>query len=189
MRGRDKFRKYKPALDKVSMIYGHLPAKVRSSLMIHTRNVKGLPGMANRYALVKSLSPMCGDNVSIHESFYFTDLKKITFGSNVSIQPMCSFIGPGWIKIGNDVSIAHGVSFISGEHNFDSLEENIKDQGVEEKDITIGDNVWIGAKATILGGVTIGAGSIIAAGSVVTKDVEPFSVVAGVPAKVIRRRS
>lgn len=79
MRGRDKFRKYKPALDKVSMIYGHLPAKVRSSLMIHTRNVKGLPGMANRYALVKSLSPMCGDNVSIHESFYFTDLKKNNF--------------------------------------------------------------------------------------------------------------
>lgn len=188
MRGRDRFNKYKPVLNTVSDVYRKLPKKVRSSMMNRSRS-RGILGLANRYALARSLSPEFGDNVSIHDSFYFTDLEKVHFGSNVSVQPMCSFIGPGEIYIGNDVSIAHGVSVISGEHNFDSLEENIKDQGVKEKDVVIKDNVWIGAKATVLGGVTIGEGSIVAAGAVVTKDVEPFSIVAGVPAKLIKRRT
>ena len=61
-------------------------------------------------------------------------------------------------------------------------------QPVTEAPITIENDVWIGAKVTVLGGVTIGNGSIVAAGSVVTKDVKPYSIVGGVPAKMIRYR-
>ena len=61
--------------------------------------------------------------------------------------------------------------------------------GHEKKKVVIGDDVWIGANAVILPGVTIGEGSVIAAGSIVNKDVEPFSIVGGVPAKVIKMRN
>ncbi len=62
-------------------------------------------------------------------------------------------------------------------------------QGLNKKGIKIGDNVWIGAGCTILDGVEIGTGSVVAAGSVVTKSVESYTIVAGVPAKVIKKRS
>lgn len=61
-------------------------------------------------------------------------------------------------------------------------------QGLEIKSVVIGNDVWIGAHAVILAGVAIGDGSVIAAGAVVTKDVAPYSVVAGVPARVIKKR-
>lgn len=112
----------------------------------------------------------------------------VIIGNNVGISQNCFIAARGMIKIGNDVIIGPGVSLFSENHKFDNIEIPIVNQGETRANLTINDDVWIGAKATILAGVTIGAHSVVAAGSVVTKDVPEYSVVAGVPAKVIKMR-
>lgn len=101
--------------------------------------------------------------------------------------------------IGNYCSIADGVKFLlSGNHQYDIISTypyellmlNDKSAGiaVAKGDINVGDDVWIGANAIICSGVTIGQGAIVAAGAVVTKDVEPYAIVGGNPAKTIKYR-
>ncbi|CAG0959948.1 Putative acetyltransferase [Anaerolineae bacterium] len=100
-----------------------------------------------------------------------------------------SFIGAaGGVSIGNDVIMGQYVSFHSENHNFDDLNTPIRLQGVNHKGIIIEDDCWIGSKATFLDGARVGRGSVIGAGSVVRGDIPPYSVAAGVPAKVIRNR-
>ena len=96
--------------------------------------------------------------------------------------------GIGQIEIGNFVRIGSHVSLISFNHNYKNREVPIKLQGKTLKKITIEDDCWIGAGVIILAGIKVKRGSIIGAGSVVTKDVPPYSVMAGVPAKIIRKR-
>ncbi|MEM8907087.1 MAG: acyltransferase, partial [Bacteroidota bacterium] len=72
-------------------------------------------------------------------------------------------------------------------HNFQNPKLPIKDQGVEMKTITVEDGVWIGANAVVTAGITIGKNSVVAGGSVVTKDVPPYSVVGGNPARVLKQ--
>lgn len=101
------------------------------------------------------------------------------------------------LEIGNFVSIASGVKFLlGGNHNYDTLSTypfKVKVLGEKSESYTNGpiivdDDVWIGTNSLILSGVKIGKGSIIAAGSIVTKDVPPYSIVGGNPAKVIKYR-
>ena len=100
-----------------------------------------------------------------------------------------SFIGAqGGIIIGDDVIMGPGVRIFSENHNFERRDLAIRKQGESRNPVVIENDCWIGSGVTILGGVIIGQGSIIAAGSVVTKSIPPFSVVAGVPAKVIKTR-
>jgi acetyltransferase-like isoleucine patch superfamily enzyme len=84
--------------------------------------------------------------------------------------------------------LAPRVSIYAENHVFDNPNITIKAQGVSKKDVVIEDDCWIAANAVILAGVTIGKGSVVAAGSVVNEDVPAFSVVAGVPARVIKSR-
>ena len=74
------------------------------------------------------------------------------------------------------------------EHNYSKRDIRIWDQGTTEKDIIIGNDIWIGTKVCILHGVTIGGGAVVGAGSVVTKNVDPYTVVGGVPARFIKDR-
>lgn len=101
------------------------------------------------------------------------------------------------ISIGNYCSIAGNVTFIlNADHNIDTISTfpfkvkylGEKYEGTSKGDIVVCDDVWIGYGSTILSGIKIGQGAVIAAGSVVTKDVEPYSVVGGVPAKTIKMR-
>ena len=94
----------------------------------------------------------------------------------------------GKVTVGNDVRIASYAVLVGFNHVFASTEMPIWWQGTEEVGLVIEDDVWIGTHVTILDGVTVGAHSVIAAGSVVSKDVPPYSIVGGVPAKVIRSR-
>jgi acetyltransferase-like isoleucine patch superfamily enzyme len=112
----------------------------------------------------------------------------IKIGDLCSINSFCILLGYGGITIGNQVRIAAQTSIIAFNHNFDDVEQTIHHQGYNAKGVVIEDNVWIGAGVRILDGVTIGAGSVIGAASVVTKDIAPYSVAAGVPAKVIKSR-
>ncbi len=92
------------------------------------------------------------------------------------------------IKIGDNVLIGPNVVIRAADHNFDNIDIPINMQGHRSGRIIIEDNVWIGANVTIIRDVTIGTGSVIGAGAVVTKDVPPYSIAAGVPARVIKSR-
>ena len=114
--------------------------------------------------------------------FYTDSGKNINVGENVFINSCCNFQDQGGITIGNGVLIGHKVVLATLNHDF--IPEKRGD--MIPKPIVIGKNVWIGSNSTILGGVTIGDNSIVAAGSVVNKDVPPNTVVAGVPARIIK---
>jgi acetyltransferase-like isoleucine patch superfamily enzyme len=96
-----------------------------------------------------------------------------------------TIIGP--VTIGSHVNLAQGITITALNHNFSDAEKRIDEQGVNTTPVVIEDDIWIGANAVILPGVTIGQHSVVAAGAIVTKDVPPHSLVAGVPAKVIRQ--
>ena len=115
----------------------------------------------------------------------------VTIGDNVWISKNVALYASNGIKIGNDVIIAKDVSLISGDHDFSQKNLRINEQGMktDKIPITIGNDVWIGEKAIILKKVSVGDGCIIGAGSVVTKDLPPFSIAAGNPARIIKTRN
>ena len=96
-----------------------------------------------------------------------------------------TIIGP--VTIGNHVNLAQGITVTALNHNFSEPGKRIDEQGVSTGQVVIGDDVWIGANAVVLPNVSIGCHSVVAAGAVVTKDVPDGCVVAGVPAKIIKR--
>ncbi len=96
-----------------------------------------------------------------------------------------TIIGP--VTIGNHVNLAQGITVTALNHNFNEADKRIDEQGVSTGQVVIGDDVWIGANAVVLPNVSIGRHCVIAAGAVVTKDVPDGCVVAGVPAKIIKR--
>jgi acetyltransferase-like isoleucine patch superfamily enzyme len=112
----------------------------------------------------------------------------ILVGRRCSIGPYCVLYGHGGLTIGDDVLIAAHVVIVPSNHNIDDPTIPIRDQWTTDVGIRIESNVWIAARATILDGVTIGSGSVVAAGAVVTRDVQPNSIVGGVPARVLRDR-
>ena len=123
------------------------------------------------------------DSFRLFPPFYTDSGKNIHLGKNVFINACCNFQDQGGIFIGNNVLIGHNVTLATINHDV-----NIETRGnMLLKPIIIEDDVWIGSGAIITQGVRVGKGAIIAAGAIVTKDVEPFSVVGGVPAKLIKR--
>jgi acetyltransferase-like isoleucine patch superfamily enzyme len=114
--------------------------------------------------------------------------KGLTVGNNCGLGANSFYGCAGGIKIGNDVIVGNFVSMHSENHNFSDKKIPIRLQGVNHKGIKIGNNCWIGAKATILDGTVIGDGCIIAAGSVVRGNFPDDVVIGGVPAKILRQR-
>lgn len=142
-------------------------------------------------AFYKKQFKNCGKNVYISQGCVFTQ-KNISLGDNVYFGPNCIIQSAhGEIKIGNHVMFGPGVNVHGGNHKFDNVNcymDEIKKEPGEDPTLIIEDDVWIGANAIILAGVRIGRGSVIGAGSIVTKEVEPYSVVVGNPGEVIRKR-
>jgi len=136
-----------------------------------------------------------GDNVSIGR---FTMIeatglltllgKGVRIGANSNLGDYNYVGGAGGVTIGENVLIGQYVSFHPQNHVFDDPDRPIKAQGTTQQGIVVEDDVWIGARVTILDGVRVGRGAVIAAGAVVTHDVPPYAVVGGVPAKVIKWR-
>jgi acetyltransferase-like isoleucine patch superfamily enzyme len=112
----------------------------------------------------------------------------IELGDDVSLNPYCVIYGHGGLKIGSGTRIATHTVIIPANHVIDDGSARIIDHGTTAQGITIGNDVWIGAGVRVLDGVTIGDGAVCAAGAVITKDVPPRAIVAGVPARVIRIR-
>lgn len=109
----------------------------------------------------------------------------VIIGHHTRIGLHETIIGP--VTIGNNCCTGQGTIITALIHNFDETKKRINEQGVSVKPIIIEDDVMIGANASIMPGVRIGTHSIVAAGAVVTKDVPPHSLVAGVPAKLIKQ--
>jgi acetyltransferase-like isoleucine patch superfamily enzyme len=120
--------------------------------------------------------------------YNFRDLaeSRIVIGCESLVGEFCIIRGTGGVRIGDRVYLSPMVNIYSNCHVFSDPDVCFIDQGITTKGVTIEDECWIGAMVTILDGVTVGRGSVVAAGAVVNKDVPPHSLVAGVPAKVIR---
>lgn len=108
----------------------------------------------------------------------------LSVGRDVFINHSCTISDIGGLDIGDEVLIGPNVSLLTSGHPVEPLERRRR---VTAAPIVIGRNVWIGARATVLQGVTVGDDSVVAAGAVVTDDVPPSTLVAGVPAREVRR--
>lgn len=108
----------------------------------------------------------------------------VIIGDHTRIGLHNTIIGP--VTIGSHVNLAQGITVTALNHNFSDTSKRIDEQGVSTQPVTIEDDVWIGANAVVLPGVTIGQHAVVAAGAVVTKDVPPYSIVGGVPAKILK---
>lgn len=125
-----------------------------------------------------------GGGTSIHRRCKFFHVGKLSVGNNTVINFGCYLDNRRGITIGNNVGIAHNTKIYTLGHDLN--DPQFKTKGAE---VTIKDNVFIFSNALIMLGITIGEGAIVLAGSVVTKDVEPWAIVGGNPAKKIRERS
>mgnify|MGYP000396615556 CR=1 FL=1 len=115
---------------------------------------------------------------------FYTDFgRNIHIGRNVFINAGCQFQDHGGVTLGDGTLVGHNVVFATLNHLLDPARR----AEMIPAPIVVGRNVWIGSNATILQGVTIGDGAVVAAGAVVTHDVEPRTIVGGVPARMIRR--
>ena len=140
-----------------------------------------------RAFLVKRiLNEKCGVNLEIEANVLMGKFDDVSIGDNVQINEKCRLRN---VSIGNDVMIAPEVYILHSGHIFSSKEITMRFQGEKFYYLTIiEDDVWIGSRAIINAGKKIGKGAIVAAGSVVTKDVEPYTIVGGNPAKFIKFR-
>lgn len=137
-----------------------------------------------------------GDNVGIGDFsriIVSTSLNQIgdyiKIGNNVGIGEFAYLGGAGGLEIGDECIIGQYLSCHPENHIYEDCNISIRHQGVTRKGIKIGNNCWIGSKVTILDGVEIGPGSIIAAGAVVNKSFPAYSIIGGVPAKLIKNRN
>ena len=114
---------------------------------------------------------------------------RISIGARSWIGPYCLIYGNGNVRIGEDVLIAAHSSINTVSHVMRDTDSPINAQGIYCDPVTIEDDVWIGLNCTILQGITIGRGSVVGAGAVVTKDLPPWSVAMGVPARIVGSRN
>jgi maltose O-acetyltransferase len=147
-------------------------------------------GLSNRFrvALCRLIFKRCSKATILDRGVGFGHGFNIELGNYSGIGVNAMLDGTGGIVIGNNVMIASEVVILTANHKHDDITIPIMQQGEESVPVIIEDDVWVGMRAIILPGVRIGRSSVIGAGAVVAKDVPPFSIVAGNPAKVVKRR-
>lgn len=129
-----------------------------------------------------------GRNITYYPNIKFSPGTNMKLGSHVDFAWGVLVTTGGGVEIGDRVLIGYGSKILSTNHVIPENKGKIFYSGHVKKKVTIENDVWIGANCIIVAGVTIGEGAVIAAGSVVTKDVSPFTIVGGVPAKLIKVR-
>lgn len=129
------------------------------------------------------------NSFTVKKGAIFGDGRSIIIGNKSEIGTNARIMIKGILRIGDNVMMGPDVLIIDNNHRFSDTKIPMIEQGnYSPKDITIEDDVWIGGRVIILPGVKIGKGSIIGAGSVVTKNIDPYSIVGGNPAKIISSR-
>lgn len=129
-----------------------------------------------------------GKEVNIDEGCWISHPNNLVINDYVGINKGCRINCAGKIVIGSSTLLGPGVYIWSQNHNFMNKNIPFTQQGYEYKKVIIDEDVWVAARVTIMPGVTIGKGAIICAGAVVTKNVRPYTIVAGVPATYIGQR-
>lgn len=128
-------------------------------------------------------------NQIMHGVHFETGYKgSIRLGNDCFVGAYAILNGHGGIEIGDNVLIAGQCHIIAGNHRFEDPDRPINTQGIDSRGIVIEDDVWLGAGVKVLDGVRIGRGSVVSAGAVVTRNVAPLSIMAGVPARFLRQR-
>lgn len=141
-----------------------------------------------RYFLVKRIVKKCGKGVVVKDKCYFGNGQRLTIGDRTQLGQNAQLGGE--IHLGDDILMGPDIVIMATSHAIDRLDIPINQQGAtEERPVKIGNDVWIGTRAIIMPGVEIGDHSIVASGAVVTKSFEPYSVIGGVPAKLIKKRT
>jgi acetyltransferase-like isoleucine patch superfamily enzyme len=137
-----------------------------------------------------------GDNVRLREHVWIqctsgldTLGKGLVIGDDTYVGPRCMLGAGGGIRIGANVTLGAAVDLLAENHGFSDADVLIREQGVTRQGIALEDDVWIGNRGIVLDGVRVSRGAVVGAGSVVTKDVPPYTVVAGNPARPIGRRA
>lgn len=186
MTGRDLFKKFGAVVFFIRFVWRIFPVGISEWLLVFFRFWPGRFFDFLRFVCVSGISKYCGDNVYIATGVVLKGGRNAVFGSNLSLHDNCYIDAIGGLVVGDNVSIAHQTSILTFNHTWDKPGLPIKYNPVELKSVVIEDDVWIGCGVRIMPGVTLGRRSVIAAGSVVTRDVPRGTLVAGVPARVIR---
>ena len=174
-----------------SIIYGNY--KTNSERWYFTQDkISLLPSVgigAKRRTLfyVKTLQE-CGSNLQVMPGFIVKFPERLFIGNNVTINRNVFITARDNVYIGDNVLIGQNTIINSGNHGFLDPNIPINMQGQSSEKIIIENDVWIGANCSVLKGVKIGNGAVVGAGSVVTKDIEPYTIVGGIPAKKIKNR-
>lgn len=124
-----------------------------------------------------------GKNSTFLMRCHFDFTNGIHMGENSAVNARCRIDNRGGVHIGDNVSISSDVIVLTADHDMDT--PNFQGRA---RPVTFEDYVWVGTRAMIMPGVTIGKGAVVAAGAIVTKDVAPYNVVAGIPAKFVKER-
>lgn len=125
-----------------------------------------------------------GPRSSVHMGAYIDAVGGLTVGARSTVNRNCRIDTRGGVVIGSDVTIASEVTVLTADHNVNSPTFEGR-----QRSVTIGDHAFVGTRAMILPGVSIGTGAVVAAGAVVTRDVVAYTIVAGVPARVVGTRN
>ena len=150
---------------------------------------ESLHWLAVRRWIIDGLLGRKHHKLNIFADVFIEGVDGLAVGDNVSINRGCHISANGGLKIGNDVSVAHATSILTVEHGFTDSGLPIKNQPVAFAPVSIGDNVWIGARVCILAGVSLANGTIVAAGAVVKHSVrKPNCTIGGVPARILKER-
>lgn len=139
-------------------------------------------------SIVRSVGGKIGKRCTIYPDVWIFPGKGLNIGNDVDLALGVIITTNGGVFIGDRVLIGYRAQILSANHRIPENRKSIFAAGHVTKKVSIGDDCWIGANSIILPGVTIGEGAVVAAGSIVTKDIPPFAIVAGIPAKIIRIR-
>lgn len=130
-----------------------------------------------------------GKRCSFYPGVWIAPGRKLVLGDDVDLALGVIITTSGGVTIGDRTLVGYRAQIISANHVIPECRGRIFGAGHDKAPVAIGNDVWIGANSIVLPGVTIGDGAVVAGGSIVSKDVEPFTIVAGVPAKKVKDRT
>lgn len=184
---KDKTGRELTADETISKIIGRIKTIILEAEVYLLHLIGCLPCHLIRRFFYRLAGMKIGKGSTIHMYARFYNPVNISIGKDSIVGEFAVLDGRAKLAIGNHVDIASGVMIYNSEHNIESQSFAAVEEVIQEP-VIIEDYVFIGPRAIILPGVTIGKGSVVGAGAVVTKDTSPFSIVGGVPAKVIGER-
>ncbi len=173
-----------------------LKKNFHSFLVITYETIQGFIFMMPRYRTLNLIKKkflelngaVIGKRVNFYPGVFIFPGKNLNVGDDVNFAKGVIVATPGGVSIGDRTMLGFGCQVLSGNHRIPTGRGRIFNSGYDRKPVTIGDDVWIGAYCVVLAGVNIGEGAVVAAGSVVNKDVAPYTIAGGIPAKVIKFR-